>query len=202
MSNVRITATGDEALSVEVLLGDQNRAWRDLEAGESADLAVGGNQTLRVGPAREAPSVFVTPDDEPAGTTPWVTGDDGADVPIGVDVQAEDEGRDVIATVPGEAEVGAVNTEDDPAPEFEVGAAGEAQVIGAGDVGDIAPLFGGDEVGGEAAAETSVINDLKADSPLEVGSLSDLPSPFDVDSGESTEGVIEEAEDTDEKAQA
>ena len=66
MSNVRITAIGDEALSVEVLLGDQNRAWRDLEAGESADLAVGGNQTLRVGPARDVPSTFITPDDEPA----------------------------------------------------------------------------------------------------------------------------------------
>ncbi len=130
MSNVRITATGDEDLSVEVLLGNANRAWHDLEAGDSVDLAVGGNQTLSVGPARKAPSTFITPDDEPAVETPWVTGREG-DLPVGVDVLSEAE-VDVIATVPGEAE-----------------------------------------------AEAEVVNTLEADSPLKVGSISDLPSAFD-----------------------
>ena len=180
MSNVRITAIGDEALSVEVLLGDQNRAWRNLEAGESADLAVGGNQTLRVGPARDVPSTFITPDDEPAVETPWVTGEEDADLPVGVDVTAEDDGR-------------------------------EAQSIGPGDIGDMGALFGGIEAKveeaaaeageAEAEAEASVVSTLEADSPLEVGSLSDLPSPFDTDE-KSAEGDAEEAEDTGEEAQA
>ncbi|KKL10412.1 hypothetical protein LCGC14_2556080 [marine sediment metagenome] len=207
MSNVRITAIGDEALSVEVLLGDQNRAWRDLEAGESADLAVGGNQTLRVGPARDVPSTFITPDDEPAVETPWVTDDEGAgdvpstfitpddepavetpwvtgeedaDLPVGVDVTAEDDGR-------------------------------ETQSIGPGDIGEMGVLFGGIEAKveeaaaeageAEAEAEASVVSTLEADSPLEVGSLSDLPSPFDTDE-KSAKWDAEEAEDTGEEAQA
>lgn len=175
MSNVRITATGDEALSVEVLLGDANRGWHDLEAGDSVDLAVGGNQTLSIGPAREAPSIFVTPDDEPAVETPWVTGKEG-DLPVGVDVLAES---------PPDAAADDVKVEG--------GSEAEAVTIGAEDVGSMAELFGGAGVEAEADAEAEVVKTLEADSPLEVGSIADLPSAFDSE---------EEAEDKDSEAQA
>ena len=201
MSNVRITATGDEALSVEIMLGDQNRAWRDIEAGESADMAIGGNQTLVIGPARDVPSTFITPDNEPAVETPWVTGkeEEGADIPVGVDVTAEDDGRET----PAEAPVAAAEEEAEP---LEDAKDYEAQSIGAGEVGDIGALFGGAEASEaepekEAESEASVVSTLEADSPLEVGSLSDLPSPFDTDA-ESAESDAEEAEDKGSEAQA
>lgn len=187
MSNVRITATGDEALSVEVLLGDANRAWHDLEAGDSVDLAVGGNQTLSIGPARENPSIFVTPDDEPAVETPWVEGEN-LDLPVGVDVLSEAE-VDVIASVPGDAEVAGVETES-------AGDAGaEAVSVAAEDVGSLDELFGGAGVAAEAEAEAEaeVVKTLETDAPLQVGSIADLPSAFDSE---------EEAEDKDSEAQA
>lgn len=206
MSTVRITATGDEALSVEVLLGDQTRGWHDIEAGESKDLTVGANQTLSVDVVT-SPKVTVKRQEqgvqsEPfidAEPKPWITGDDGADVPVGVDVQAEDEGREAPAEVSAEAEDGRVGADIEEAEEAPADATVEAESIGPGDVGDIDELFasGGPEAEpeqSEDAAESSVINTLEVDSPLEVGSLSDLPSPFDTE---------EEAEDTgDEEAQA
>ena len=162
MSTVRITATGDDGLSVEVLLGNANRAWHDLEAGDEIDLAVGGNQTLVINLPREAPSIFVTPDDEPAVETPFIEGQ--SDLPVGVDVLSQAE-VDVIATVPAE------DDKRDP----EAGEAREAVTIGAEDIGDLGALLGASDV----AAETEVIKDLEADSPLEVGSIADLPNPFD-----------------------
>jgi len=174
MSNVRITATGDEDLSVEVLLGDANRAWRDLDAGDSVDLAVGGNQTLKIGLAREAPSVFITPDDEPAVETPFVEGQD--ELPVGVDVLGQDQ-----PVPPTDDESDPVADEDTPPlfatadAEIEATPEREQFVIGAGEVGSVKDI--------------GIINDLEADSPLEVGSISDLPNPFD------TEGDVKEAED-------
>ncbi|KKM84039.1 hypothetical protein LCGC14_1303320 [marine sediment metagenome] len=211
MSSVRITATGDEALSVEVLLGDNSRGWHNIAAGESKDLSVGANQTLSVDVAT-SPKVavkrqeqglqvdpFITP--EGAEPKPWITGDDGADVPVGVDVQAEDEGREAPAEVSAKAEDGRVGAAIEEAEPLEDAKDYEAQSIGAGEVGDIGALFGGTE-DPEAESKDSVVSTLEADSPLEVGSLSDLPSPFDTDA-ESADGDAEEAEDTgDEEAQA
>ena len=48
MSNVRIEATGEESLTVEVILGANSRAKHSVEAGQSVDLAVGGGQRLVV----------------------------------------------------------------------------------------------------------------------------------------------------------
>ncbi|KKL86575.1 hypothetical protein LCGC14_1943390 [marine sediment metagenome] len=193
-AQVRITATGDLGLSIELMLGDENRAWRDLEPGESVDLGVGGNQTLVIDLPREPATPFITPTDEPAEEAPWVTGKE-EDLPVGVDVLASEAGRSP-DLVGAEAPVAAAGEEAEP---LEDAKDSEAQSIGAGEVGDIGALFGE----GEAEAESSVIKTLEADSPLEVGSLSDLPSPFDTDDGESADGDAEEAEDTgDEKAQA
>lgn len=171
MSTVRITATGDDGLSVEVLLGNANRAYHDLEAGDSVDLAVGGNQTLVIDLPREAPSIFVTPDDEPAVETSFIEGQD--ELPVGVDVLSAAE-VDVIATVPAE-EGGEKNPEASADQDQSQGEAREAVSIGAGDVGSMEDLFGGSEAQGEA----EVIKELKADSPLETGSIADLPNPFD-----------------------
>jgi hypothetical protein len=180
MSNVRITAIGEDALVVEVLLGDQTRKWRDIEVGESADLSVGGNFTVSVDVAtspkvavkRGDPSAFITPNDEPAAETPWVTGKD-EDLPVGVDVLPED----------GKAVFG------------DVGENIENLGVGA-DVEEAEPEQSGAEVpGGETQeeAQAEVVKTLEADSPLEVGSFSDLPNPFEDE---------EEAEDEDSKAQA
>jgi hypothetical protein len=198
MSSVRITATGDEALSVEVLLGDNSRGWHDIEPGESKDLSVGGNQTLSVNLAASA-KVAVKRQEQGLQTDPFIDAPEkpfitpeADELPVGVDVTAEDEGREAQSEA-GQAEVGAVNVEDEAPDETPT----ETQSIGPGDVGDIGALFGGvdeSEEAEEAENEASVISTLEADSPLEVGSLSDLPSPFDTE---------EEAEDTgDEKAQA
>jgi len=46
MSNVRITATGDEGIEVEVLLGVTSRGKHLVNSGDSIDLTVGGNQRL------------------------------------------------------------------------------------------------------------------------------------------------------------
>lgn len=157
MSNVQITAVG-EGLSVEIMLGDANRGWRDIEEGETVDMAVGGNQFLRIGIAREPATPFITPDDEPTVTTPFAVGAD--DLPIGVDVLGD-----------GDVQAEAEPLED--AKDY------EKFEVGAGDVGDVEDL--------------GIIKNLESDSPLEVGALSDLPSPFDTE---------EEAEDTDSEAQA
>lgn len=66
MSNVTVTASGDEGLEVDVVLGANLRKTHEVPAGESVDLAVGGGQVLSV---RAASNVAPT-----------------ADVPEGVDV--------------------------------------------------------------------------------------------------------------------
>ncbi len=46
MSNVRISATGDVGIEVEVLLGVTSRGKHLVNSGDSIDLMVGGNQRL------------------------------------------------------------------------------------------------------------------------------------------------------------
>ena len=197
MSNVRIENTGDEILSVEVLLGTANRAWHSIAPGDSVDLAVGGNQKLLIGPAREEPTAFVTPDDEPAVETAFVEGQD--EMPLGVDVLSKDKvdglcgpaevaGTDPVADqteLEGYREVAGAENGDPAKDEVEPveDAANyslpyddaEEVKIGAEDVGDLGTLFANSEV----AAETEIVKDLGADSPLETGSIADLPNPFD-----------------------
>lgn len=71
MSNVRIEATGDVGIEVEVVLGVTSRGKHLVNAGESVDLTVGGNQRL------------VTKESDKAGSTAK------ADVAVGVDVSPE-----------------------------------------------------------------------------------------------------------------
>jgi len=71
MSNVRIEATGDVGIEVEIVLGVTSRGKHLVNAGESVDLTVGGNQRL------------VTKESDKAGSTAK------ADVAVGVDVSPE-----------------------------------------------------------------------------------------------------------------
>lgn len=68
MSNVRITATGDVGIEVEVLLGVTSRGKHLVNSGDSIDLTVGGNQRL------------VTKESDKAAATAK------ADIPVGADV--------------------------------------------------------------------------------------------------------------------
>lgn len=54
MPNVRIEASGDVALQVEVRLGPSLRDSLSIPAGDSAELVVGGNQIISI---KEAPRV-------------------------------------------------------------------------------------------------------------------------------------------------
>lgn len=71
MSNVRISATGAVGIEVEVLLGSITRGKHLVNAGDSVDLTVGGNQRL------------VTKESAKAAATAK------ADIPVGVDVSDE-----------------------------------------------------------------------------------------------------------------
>lgn len=71
MSNVRITATGDVGVEVEVLLGVTGRGKHIVNAGDSIDLTVGGNQRL------------VTKESTKAAPRA------NADIPVGADVTDE-----------------------------------------------------------------------------------------------------------------
>ena len=177
--NVRIEAIGNESLSVEVLLGTANRAWHNIAAGDSVELAVGGNQKLLVGPAREEPTAFVAPDDEPAVETAFIEGQD--EMPIGVDVLSKDKvdglcgPAEVAGTEKGDPAKDEVEPVEDAANYSLPSDDAEEVKIGAEDVGVMPDLFANSEV----AAEVEIVKDLEADSPLEVGSIADLPNPFD-----------------------
>ena len=92
MSNVRIEATSDESLAIDITLGGNVRATRSVEAGESIDLAVGGNQKLLISVGAEVVQ---------------------AEVPTAV----LEEGADVSPDLPTEAEDFDINTDTDDAPE-------------------------------------------------------------------------------------
>lgn len=61
MSNVKVTATGETGLEVDVVLGANVRKTHAVPGGESVDLAIGGGQVLsvraasNVAPAAELP---------------------------------------------------------------------------------------------------------------------------------------------------
>ena len=99
MANVRITASGDVGIEVEVLLGVTSRGKHLVNSGDSIDLTVGGNQRL------------VTKESTKAAATAK------ADIPVGADVtdqpslaepdQAEDELIQLGQNFVGEAEANA-----------------------------------------------------------------------------------------------
>ncbi len=68
MSNVRITASGDEGIEVEIFLGVTSRGKHLVNSGDFVDLTVGGNQRL------------VTKQSDKAASTAK------ADIPLGADV--------------------------------------------------------------------------------------------------------------------
>lgn len=71
MSKVRISAIGDVGIEVEVMLGATSRGKNLVNAGDSIDLTVGGNQRL------------VTKESDKAAPRAK------AEIPIGVDVSGE-----------------------------------------------------------------------------------------------------------------
>ena len=79
MSNVRISATGDVGIEVEVVLGVTSRGKHLVDAGDSIDLTVGGNQRL------------VTKESSKAAATAK------AEIPVGIDVSSE---LDPVADLP------------------------------------------------------------------------------------------------------
>ena len=80
MSNVRIEATGDESLAIDITLGGNVRATHSIEAGTAADLAVGGNQKLTISAVVEVVEAGV----------PTATLEEGVDVSPDLPTEAED----------------------------------------------------------------------------------------------------------------
>lgn len=81
MSNVRISAIGDVGIEVEIVLGVTSRGKHLVNAGDSIDLMVGGNQRLvtkesskaaATAKAEIAVGVDVSSEPDPAEDTPGV----------------------------------------------------------------------------------------------------------------------------------
>lgn len=94
MSNVRIEATGEVGLTVEIVLGANIRDTHEVNAGEAVDLTVGGSQKLVV--------------NESATAAPTAKASDASqDVPVGVDVtdqapaDTEEGGGNILANLGG-----------------------------------------------------------------------------------------------------
>jgi len=104
MSNVRIEAIGEVGLRVEIVLGANIRDTHEVNAGETVDLTVGGNQKLVI--------------DESAVAAPTAKASDAdQDVPVGVDVTDQapvtGEGGKTLANL-GAALFGGDNKDFDP----------------------------------------------------------------------------------------
>jgi len=149
MSNVRIEATGEESLSVDVTLGGNLRASHSVEAGASVDLTVGGNQKLVIKGIESA-----------------------------VEAPTLEQGADVAPELPTEAEDFDINTDvdevDAPAVE-EIGGVIDDRDEGGEDAGDDHGFF--DDAETEVITPEDVgsieIFDLPADAAIEI------EQPFD-----------------------
>ncbi len=80
MRNVRITATGEDSLSIDVTLGNQLRKTWPVEAGDSIDLSVGGNQKLLISAVKAVVEAEV----------PTATLEQGADISPDLPTDAKD----------------------------------------------------------------------------------------------------------------
>ena len=101
MSNVRIEATGEESLSVDVTLGGNLRASHSVEAGASVDLTVGGNQKLVIKGIESAVEVEVPTLEQGADVAPELP-TEVEDFDVNTDADVDD------ADTPADEEIGGV----------------------------------------------------------------------------------------------
>lgn len=81
MSNVLIAAIGEVGLSVAVNLGSNERKVHECPAGESIELTVGGNQTLKVSENKDTPTAEAEVSPLPTGADIVEGGDSPAPEP-------------------------------------------------------------------------------------------------------------------------
>ncbi|HDZ37534.1 MAG TPA: hypothetical protein ENH62_04475 [Marinobacter sp.] len=120
MRNVRIEATGEESLSIDVTLGGNVRKTWPVEAGDSIDLTVGGNQKLLISAVAAVVEAEV----------PTATLEEGADISPDLPVEAEDfdvntDDADEKTTEADEEVVGGVIDDRAETAESEEGEAGD-----------------------------------------------------------------------------